>query len=280
MASARAINAGARAQFLDGSSLVLALALVLAMAAGLAIAAPAYPELTGQIVDNARLMTAQDRAAILAELQALEKTSTDQIAVVTVPSLEGYTIEDYGIGLARKWQIGQQGKDNGALLIVAPTERKVRIEVGRKLEPILTDTMSKLIIENSILPHFRRGDFPGGIRAGVRDMKDVLLGDTEAVKERARSRVPQDDPTVLIHLAIWIAIILLIIYLSSRSEQRTMGDSLNPYDRRRSRRRRRPGVIIIPGGSGDWGGGWSGGSGGGWSGGGGGFGGGGASGSW
>ena len=89
----------------------------------------------------------------------LEQTSTDQLAVVTVKSLEGYSIEDYGIGLARKWGIGQKGKDNGILLIVAPNDRKVRIEVGRRLEPMMTDTMSALIIQNAILPKFRRGDF-------------------------------------------------------------------------------------------------------------------------
>ena len=115
----------------------------------------------------------------------LEQTSTDQLAIVTVKSLQGYSIEDYGIGLARKWGIGQKGKDNGVLLIVAPNDRKVRIEVGRRLEPFMTDTMSALIIQNAILPKFRRGDYAGGIKDGVRDIKSVLLGDAEEVKRRA-----------------------------------------------------------------------------------------------
>ena len=111
---------------------------------------------------------------------------------MTVKSLEGYSIEDYGIGLARKWGIGQKGKDNGVLLIVAPNDRKVRIEVGRRLEPMMTDTMSTLIIENAILPKFRRGDFAGGIKDAVRDIKTVLLGDAEEVKRRAQGgRTPQ-----------------------------------------------------------------------------------------
>ena len=133
-------------------------------------------------------MTAADKADIESQLASLEQTSTDQLAVVTVKSLDGYSIEDYGIGLARKWGIGQKGKDNGILLIVAPNDRKVRIEVGRRLEPMMTDTMSTLIIENAILPKFRRGDFGGGIKDGVRDIKTVLLGDAEEVKQRAQRR--------------------------------------------------------------------------------------------
>ncbi len=246
-----------------------------------ALAAPTYPELTGRIVDNAKLIKAEDRAAIEAELAALEQTSTDQVAVATVPSLEGYTVEDYGIGLARKWALGQKGKDNGVLLLIAPNDRKVRIEVGRRLEPLMTDTMSKLIIENAILPKFRRGDFSGGVRDGVRDIKAVLLGDADEVKQRAKgARTPEGDPTVWIHLIVWIAIIVLIIYINTR-QQRELPQTIQPGSRRRkSRRRDDDGVVIIPSGSSDWGGGWSGGGGGGWSGGGGGFGGGGASGGW
>jgi uncharacterized protein len=242
----------------------------------IASAAPNYPELTGRVTDQAGLLSASDKADIESELAAIEQTSTDQIAIVTVNSLDGYSIEDYGIGLARKWGIGQKGKDNGILLIVAPNDRKVRIEVGRRLEPFMTDTMSALIIQNAILPKFRRGDYAGGIKDGVRDIKTVLLGDPEEVKRRAAGgRTPQDDPTVMIHLLVFFLIVAFIMWINYRNA-RAMGAGMpgNP--------RRRGGVIFIPGGSGSWGGGWSdgGGGGGGWSGGGGDFGGGGASGSW
>ncbi len=252
---------------------------ILLLVASALIAAPTYPELTGRIVDNANLLTVEDKAAIEADLVALEATSTDQIAVVTVPSLEGYPVEDYSIGLARKWAIGQKDKDNGIVLLVAPNERKVRIEVGRRLEPMMTDTMSKLIVENAILSQFRRGNFSGGIRDGVRDIKAVLLGDAEEVKNRAKGgRTPTDDMMPLIHFLVIFAIFALIIYMNSRAE-RDMEQTLGP-DGKPLRRRRRglgSGPIFIPGGSG----GWSGGSGGGgWSGGGGSFGGGGASGDW
>lgn len=262
------------------AALAVMFVFLLAGAAGVQ-AAPNYPQLTGQIVDQAGLLTAEDRAAILSELQSLEATSTDQVAVVTVKSLDGYAIEDYSIGLAREWKVGQKDKDNGVVLLVAPNDRKVRIEVGRRLEPLLTDTMSNIIINNAILPRFRRGDFSGGIRAGVKDIKDVLLGDAEAVKERSKVRAPDGDLEELLPLLIFFGIVVLVMWLSAR-QQRRMEAGMTPDQLRRYRRqqRRGGGVIIIPGGSSDWGGGWSGGSGGGWSGGGGDFGGGGSSGSW
>ncbi len=252
-----------------------------------AIAAPVYPELAGRVTDTAGLLNPEDKAAIEADLQSLEATSTDQVAVVTVKSLDGYAIEDYGIGLARKWAIGQKDKDNGIVLIVAPNERKVRIEVGRRLEPMMTDTMSELIIQNAILSKFRRGDFSGGIRDGVRDIKAVLLGDAEEVKQRAKVGRTPDDNSALIHLLIFALIVGFIFWKMRQAAiaQQQWEASLTPQqrqqlERQRARDRR---VVIIPGGSGDWGGGWSGGGGGGgggWSGGGGSFGGGGASGDW
>ena len=223
-------------------------------------------------------MTASDKTDIESELASLEQTSTDQLAVVTVKSLQGYSIEDYGIGLARKWGIGQKGKDNGILLIVAPNDRKVRIEVGRRLEPMMTDTMSALIIENAILPKFRRGDFAGGIKDGVRDIKTVLLGDagrSEATRPRrphAAGRSDRDDPPGR------LAAHRRADHLDQLPQRADHGCPAR-RDTRPSRRRR----SSYPGGSGNWGGGWSGGGdsgGGGWSGGGGDFGGGGASGGW
>jgi uncharacterized protein len=267
-------HAGTRALLLA----MLAALILLAAGAPGAGAQPNFPALTGRIVDTANLIPADVRARLTAELAELEGRSTDQVVVVTVPSLQGYAIEDYGYQLGRAWGIGQKGKDNGVILLVAPSERKVRIEVGRGLEPTLTDIMSKLIVENAILPAFRRGDFAGGISAGVRDIKDVLLGDAEAVKERARGTGKGSglDREALIMILIWLAIVAIVVYAQMHQSRQ----------HRSVRRGRRPGsghdrVIIIPGGSGSWGGGWSGGGGGGgWSGGGGSFGGGGASGGW
>jgi uncharacterized protein len=261
--------------------LVLAL-LVVAYSSRPAFAAPTFPALTGQIVDGAGILSADDKAAIDAELRALEGKSSDQLVVVTVPSLEGYEIEDYGYQLGRHWGIGQKDKNNGVLLIVAPNERKVRIEVGRGLEPVVTDLMSKIIIENAILPEFRRGNFGAGIRAGVRDLKDTLLGDAEAVKERARGLNSGDGPDWIgiIMIAFWIAVVIYIFYAQTQyaAQQQRLGRDGRRLKRGRARD---DGFVIFPGGASDsWGGGgWSSG-GGGWSGGGGDFGGGGGSGSW
>jgi len=262
------------------SAFVIAFVCALFLSAHLVSAEPQFPELTGQIVDNAGLLSVEDRTAIEADLRALEGKSTDQLVVVTVPSLDGYEIEDYGYQLGRKWGIGQAGKNNGVLLIVAPKERKVRIEVGRGLEPIVTDLMSSLIIQNAILPEFRRGNFSGGIRAGARDVKDVLLGDAEAVRERAKSIGKAEGPDwlMIVIILFWLSIIAFAIYAQMNQAQQA------PQSVGRQRGRRNRSILTDPGvGSGTWGGGgWSGGGsgGGGWSGGGGDFGGGGSSGSW
>jgi len=257
------------------SRLIVAALLVGTTLVGVAAAEPTFPALTGRIVDEAGLLSGQDDAEIAQELKAIEEKSTDQVVVVTLKSLQGYPIEDFGYQLGRKWGIGQKGKDNGILLIVAPNERKVRIEVGYGLEPVMTDALSNIIIQNAILPEFRRGNYAAGIRAGVRDIKDVLLGDAEAVKERAKTtgRSSQPDTLQLILFLFWMGLVLYIMwaaYRSSLAAQQASGG------------RRRGGTVIVPGNSGSWGGGWSGGDGGGggWSGGGGSFGGGGSSGSW
>src|SRR5262249_16794747 len=128
------------------------------------------------------------RADLTDKLAALEAKSTDQLVVVTLKSLQGTAIEDFGYQLGRRWQIGQKDKNNGVLLIVAPNEKQVRIEVGYGLEGTPTDAISRLIIENGILPRFRANDIPGGITRGVDDIISVLTGDAEEWKQRAAQR--------------------------------------------------------------------------------------------
>lgn len=255
------------------AALLVALACLVATAA--AQVEPNFPVLTSRITDQAGLLSADDYTAIQAELAALEQKSTDQVAVVTVKSLEGYPIEDYGYRLGRKWGIGQEGKNNGILLIVAPNERKVRIEVGRGLEPVMTDAMSSLIVQNAILPEFRRGNFSAGIRAGVRDIKDVLLGDAAEVEQRARRPSNELDFWSVVLIIFWICVVLFVLFAVVQSIN-------NSPQAVAGRRGRRGGPVVVPSDSGSWGGGWGGGDsgGGGWSGGGGDFGGGGSSGSW
>ncbi len=252
--------------------LLTAIVLFVLCSAPAAWTAPNFPNLTGRVVDNANLLTAADETALTQQLAELEQKSSDQLVVVTLRSLQGYSIEDFGYQLGRHWGIGQKETNNGVLLIVAPKERKVRIEVGYGLEPLMTDIMSTLIIHNAILPEFRRGNFVNGIKAGVRDIKAVLLGNANEVKQRlAQKTEPSLSTEEIITLTIWILIIAYLIYCQIR-------DARDP-EAAAKRRKRNGNIVIVPGGGG-WGGGWSGGrGGGGWSGGGG-FGGGGGSGSW
>ncbi|HEY1585316.1 MAG TPA: TPM domain-containing protein, partial [Polyangia bacterium] len=159
----------------------MAVALALAAAAvARPTAAQTFPALTGRVVDEAKVIDPPVRAAIEVELANLEARTTDQLVVVTVRSLQGLAIEDYGVRLGRQWQIGRKDKNNGVLLIVAPTERKVRIEVAYGLEGVLTDAQTKIIIESTITPRFRANDISGGIARGVDDIVRLLNGDTDA----------------------------------------------------------------------------------------------------
>jgi uncharacterized protein len=247
--------------------------LALLFCAGYALAAELnYPQLTGRVVDDAGLLSATDTADLETSLKALEDKSSDQLVVVTLPSLQGYSIEDFGYQLGRHWGIGTKENNNGVLLIVAPNERKVRIEVGRGLEPILTDAMSNVIINGVVLPRFRAGDFPGGIKEGVKGIELVLTGDAAELAERVKGRQDANDPKVdWLLVLFWVLIILWFVWVMWRTTQRPGAKSGS-------------GPVFIP--SPGWGGGgssgWSGGggNGGGFSGGGGSFGGGGASGSW
>ena len=245
----------------------LLLAVLIAFAALGTAFAQNFPPLTGRVVDAANIIPPDEESALDAVLAAHEAKTTNQVVVATVPSLGGQAIEDYGVALGRAWGIGQAEKNNGAILLVAPNEREVRIEVGYGIEGELTDALSRLIIEGSILPRFRANDMAGGIRRGVEDMVAVLEGDAAAFAERARERVSGED-TIGSAIQVLVFIVIMMFWLG------VFGGG-----RRRRYRRGRGGPIIF-GGGGFSGGGGFGGGGGGWSGGGGSFGGGGASGRW
>lgn len=274
-----------------------ALALILAAFAALMttpLAAQDFPALSGRVVDEANIIDAGTEAELTQKLEALEQQSQRQLVVVTLPDLQGYDIADYGYQLGREWGIGEAERNDGALLIVAPNERKVRIEVGYGLEGYLTDAYSALIIQNAILPRFREGDMPGGIIAGT----DAIITQLQLPEDQARqvltdaAQSREGESGFPVGALIWFAIIFFFFIL--------------PMLRGRRRRRRykgrgrdfgdtvgdiilwEVGSAIVRGalsGGDDWGGGGSGGfgggfGGGGFSGGGGSFGGGGASGGW
>ncbi len=133
-----------------------------------------FPALSGRVVDAAGLLSPEQESALSVKSAALEKANGHQFVIVTVTSLGGYKIEDYGLALGNFWRLGRKGANDGALLIVAPTERRVRIEVGRGLESILTNARAGAIINDDILPAFRTGDMSGGIVAGAGKIIQVL----------------------------------------------------------------------------------------------------------
>ncbi|WP_417595136.1 TPM domain-containing protein [Parasphingorhabdus sp.] len=249
----------------------------------LAIAAPAFaqsfPELTGRVVDQADLLNPAQEAELTAKLAALEAQSNRQLVVATVNSLEGYDIADYGYQLGRTWGIGQDGdgeaeKDNGLILLVAPNERKVRVEVGYGLEGIMTDALSSIIIQNDILPQFRNGDMAAGIIAGVdRIAAQLALPEAEAraFAQQAEQQVTKGDEENIGLMIFWGFVLIFFVIIPMFS------------NRGGKRYRHGAGPVVIWGGGSHWGGGGSSGGGfggGGFGGGGGSFGGGGASGGW
>jgi uncharacterized protein len=241
------------------ASLVLLVALLLPIAVR---ADPPVPPLTGRVVDLAHLLDQSATDRITAELAGFEQQKGIQLVVVTLPDLQGYTIEDWGLALGRGWQLGQKGKDNGAVLLVAPKDRALRIEVGYGLEGDLPDATADQIIRQTIIPYFRNGEMAQGIEAGVQAIITELGGKVEGAvlppAEPRKTHTHQGFPLFFV-----IVVIFLIIMRFRRGRSRWGG--YYPYG--------------FWGGSG---GGSSGGgfSGGGFSGGGGSFGGGGASGRW
>jgi uncharacterized protein len=137
-----------------------------------------FPPLTGRVVDNAGILNADIRTDIADKSKYLEDKSGIQLVVATVPSLQGSDIETYANELFRTWKLGEAQKNNGVLLLVAPKEHKVRIEVGYGLEGTLTDAAASVIISSAIVPRFKTGDFSGGVERGVGGILDVLSGDT------------------------------------------------------------------------------------------------------
>ena len=134
------------------------------------------PFLTGRVTDNAQILSDETRKAVTANLKAHEEKTTNQIAVLTVPTLDGVSIEEYAVTVFNTWKLGQKGKDNGVLLIVAPKDRKLRIEVGYGLEGTMTDGIAGSIIRNAITPFFKNNDYDRGIDEGVRAIINVLEG--------------------------------------------------------------------------------------------------------
>ena len=254
-------------------------ALLLALFALIAapLAAQDFPALTGRVVDAADIIPPDVEAQLTAKLEALESQSQRQIVVATVPDLQGYDISDYGYQLGRAWGIGDAERNDGIILLVAPNDRKVRIEVGYGLEGYMTDALSSLIIQNQIIPQFKAGNMPAGIVAGTDSIISQLqLPPEEAARIAQEASARDQDSGFPIGALIWFGFIFFFFILpmlggGKRRKHRSAAGNIILWE---------VGSAIARGAmsGGGGGGGWSGG--GGFSGGGGSFGGGGASGGW
>ncbi|MBS0331316.1 MAG: TPM domain-containing protein [Proteobacteria bacterium] len=252
---------------------------VLFLATAANAAAPKFPPLTGRVVDDAHILSPQATEKLTGELAALEQQTGHQLVVATVPDLQGHEIEDYGYQLGRAWALGRKGVNDGAILLVAPNERKVRIEIGYGLEPVLTDALTSVILQRKVLPQFKAGH----MEQGVVDGTEALIAQLSLPEDQAKARVAeaaaappaQDEGGRGVGPHIPVIVIVLILFWVISSLLRRGGGGLWWL----------PFMFLGGGGGRDrWGGGgggWGGGGGGGgFSGGGGSFGGGGSSGSW
>jgi len=252
--------------------------------------AQTFPALTGRVVDQADQLRPQQEAELTSKLAALETRTGRQFVVATVRNLEGVPIQDYSYQLGRHWKIGDEQRDDGFVLVVAPNERKVWITTGYGARVVLTDGVTSVIVRNSILPRFKAGDMAGGIIAGADQVIALLdLPPAEAAKraQEIGAADAQRGQRGVNPFPVFVMVIVFFIVIGSIS-RRAGG--------RRYKGRRRGGIdplVVLWGlealsrsgrGGGGWGGGGSGGGfgggGGGFSGGGGSFGGGGASGGW
>jgi uncharacterized protein len=194
-------------------NLAALLALLAALvSAGLAFAALTFPELTGRVVDQAGVLSAAERQKLTAKLADLEEKSGIQLVVATVNSLQDQDIETYANELFRHWKLGEKAKNNGVLLLVAPKEKRVKIEVGYGLEGTLTDALSKIIIVNAIAPRFKVNDFDGGIEHGVDDIITVLTTDAEEWEHKPSLRL---DAKPVPEWVRWLLTALLIAFITA-----------------------------------------------------------------
>jgi len=157
---------------------------------------PERPE--GRVTDRTGTLTRDQIQALEKKLSAFEKETTNQIAVLLIPSLEGDSLEDYSIRLAEKWKIGQQGRNNGVILLIVKNDRKVRIEVGYGMEGALPDALAGTIIRNEIAPRFKAGKFFQGIEAGINSVIAATKGEYKASPRKKQSQIDSWIPFLIV----------------------------------------------------------------------------------
>ena len=174
----------------------------------------AFPTARGYVTDAAGVLDEPTRRDIEALLRSVQHDTSAEIALVTVGSLDGMTVEEYANRLFAAWGIGQKGKDNGVLVLVAPTDRKIRIEVGYGLEPILPDGLAGSIIRADCLPKFRNGDYSDGIRAGVTHVADVVRRSHVLTSEERRQLAEAGRPPAYLMTPFFAAFVTLGAFIA------------------------------------------------------------------
>ena len=178
------------------------------------------PALKGRVNDYAKIIRDSDEREIEEYLAGVEEASGIQIAVLTMPSLDGEDISSFGIKVADKWELGDKDKDNGAILIVAYAEHDLRIEVGDGLEGSLTDAKCGLILRNVIVPEFRDGNYSKGILEGVKNMGGIATGDESAVSKSVREGDDSNDAVPAFVILIWLIFFVSMIISGARRGRR------------------------------------------------------------
>ncbi len=180
-----------------------------ALLAAPSLAALEVPYLTGRVNDYAGLLSAEQRENLEVFLAELERATSAQVAVLTIPSLEGEVLEDYSLRVAQTWQLGQRDRNNGVLFLVATGDRRMRLEVGYGLEGTLPDATCRRILDGIVRPRFRAGDFPGGIEAGVKAVAGVIRGEEGALAKAEASELGQ--PAGVVARLIMFLVFLLVV---------------------------------------------------------------------
>ncbi len=198
----------------------LLLILCLAFAVPVARAQPTFPTLSGRVVDQAELLSVAEEDSLTEQLAAHEAETSNQIVVVTVDTLDGRDEADYALRLGREWGIGTAEKNNGVILLVAPNERKVRIEVGYGLEGALPDGLAGQIISRNILPAFKESDYPTGIQSGVTAILQAVVGEYKAAPTQSAKRNNQNGRAFDFIPLFFIGMVALPALLRSRGLHR------------------------------------------------------------
>ena len=242
---------------LPGRSWLAVLALLFASLVGASAAwAQTFPKFTALVVDDAHILAPEQVAALDAKLTALQTTTGHQLVVATIADLGGYPIEDYSYQLGRAWGVGAKQKNDGLLLVIAPKDRKVRVEAGPGLQGTVTDALSSVIINTQIAPKFKAGDYAGGINAGIDQLATLIqlppeeaqkLAAQAAAQSQAHSRQAQ-QPQIGFGTIMFLIVVFFFFILPMIRAMRGGG-----------RRYGKDGVSVYPPGGGGFGGGFLGG---------------------